>query len=130
MLPGQPLQDLLAVGGQADPHHPAVLPVRSTLYQAGCLRAVHQFHRAVRAQQQVASQIAYGRGPVALMPLDRHQQLMLDMRQAGGLGLAFAPALEAPQGDPEFQQSLEVLLGELAHCHLPDPLVVNPAVTP
>jgi hypothetical protein len=29
--------------------------------------------------------------------LDRHQQLMLDVRDALGLGLVFAPVLKAPQ---------------------------------
>jgi hypothetical protein len=44
------------------------------------------------------------------MTLDRHEQLVLDVGQAGGLRLVLAPALETPQGDPELQQSLEVLL--------------------
>jgi hypothetical protein len=101
--PGQLLQDLLAVCRQADPDHPAVLPVRGPLHQARGLGAVHQLHRAVRAQQQVAGQIADRRRQATRVPLDRHQQLVLDVRQPGGLGLVLAPALKAPQGDPELQ---------------------------
>ena len=32
------------------------------------------------------------------MPLDRHQELVLDMGQALSLSLILAPAMEAPQG--------------------------------
>jgi hypothetical protein len=46
-----------------------------------------------------------------VVPLDRHQQLMLDVGQAFGLSLILAPALEAPQGDPELEQPFEVLPG-------------------
>jgi hypothetical protein len=35
--------------------------------------------------------------------LDRHQQLVLNMGEARGLRLVFAPALEAPQGDTELE---------------------------
>jgi hypothetical protein len=47
------------------------------------------------------------------MALDRNQELMLDVRQAGRVCLFFAPPLEAPQRDPERQQVLEVQLGWL-----------------
>jgi len=43
------------------------------------------------------------------MALDRHQQLMLDVRQADRAGPVLAPALEAAQGDAEGQQVLEFL---------------------
>jgi hypothetical protein len=46
-----------------------------------------------------------------VVPLDRHQQLVLDVGQALGLSLILAPALEAPQGDPELEQPLEILSG-------------------
>jgi anti-sigma regulatory factor (Ser/Thr protein kinase) len=42
------------------------------------------------------------------MALDRNQELMLDLRQAGRDCLVFAPPLEAPQRNPERQQVLEV----------------------
>jgi hypothetical protein len=47
------------------------------------------------------------------MALDRDQQLMLDVRQAGRAGLILAPALEPAQGDTEGEQVLEVLPGGL-----------------
>jgi hypothetical protein len=47
------------------------------------------------------------------MALDRNQELMLDLRQAGCDCLVFAPPLEAPQRDPERQQVLEVQPGRL-----------------
>jgi hypothetical protein len=118
--PRELLQDLLAVGGQADPHHPAVVGVRDPLHQSGGLGPVHQFHRTVRAQQQVAGQVPDRRGLAARGSLNRHQQLVLDVGQPGRLGLVLAPALKAPQCDPEFQQPLEISLGKPAHGHLPD----------
>jgi hypothetical protein len=36
---------------------------------------------------------------------------VLDVGQALGLSLIFAPALEAAQGDPELEQPLEILSG-------------------
>jgi hypothetical protein len=48
------------------------------------------------------------------MALDRHQELMLDMRQTHCACPVLAPALEAPQCDPEGQQVLEVLPGWLS----------------
>jgi hypothetical protein len=53
------------------------------------------------------------------MALDRHQQLMLDVRQADRTGLILAPALKTPQGDAEREQVLEVLPGGL--CQLTPP---------
>jgi len=47
------------------------------------------------------------------MALDRNQELMLDLGQAGRDCLVFAPPLEAPQRDPERQQVLEVQPGWL-----------------
>ena len=47
------------------------------------------------------------------MSLDRNQELMLDLCQAGCDRLVFAPPLEAPQRDPERQQVLEVQPGWL-----------------
>jgi hypothetical protein len=117
--PGQLVQDAVARAGQPDPDHAAVVGVRRPLHQPGGFGPVHELDRAVRAQQQVAGQVAHGRGPAVPVPLDRHQQLVLDMGQALGLSLVLAPAMEAAQGDPELQQPLEVLSGEPGHCHLP-----------
>jgi hypothetical protein len=126
---GQLLQDLLAGAGQADPHHPAVAGVRRPLDQPRGLGPVYQLHRAVRAQQQVAGQVADGGRPGAPVTLDRDQQLVLHVGQARGPRLVFAPPLEAPQGDPELQQLLEVLLGELGHRHLPGLRALGPYET-
>jgi hypothetical protein len=46
-----------------------------------------------------------------VVSLDRHQQLVLDVGQALGLSLILAPALEAPQRDPELEQPLKILSG-------------------
>jgi hypothetical protein len=42
------------------------------------------------------------------MALDRHQQLVLDMRQPGGTRLVLAPPLEPSQARAERQHMLEV----------------------
>ena len=108
--PCQLLQYASACLRQADANRAAIVWIRCPLNQSGGLGAVNQLHRAVRPQEQVASQIAYGGRPVSRVSLDRHQQLMLNMSQACGLRLFFAPVLKAPQGDAELQQPLEVLL--------------------
>jgi len=53
------------------------------------------------------------------MALDRHQQLMLDVRQADLPGPILAPALETAQGDAEGEQVLEVRPGGLCQRTLP-----------
>jgi len=73
----------------------------------------------VRPQQQVAGEIAHGGRLIPVMAFDRDEQLVLDVGQAGGPRLVFAPAVEAAQGDAEFQQLFEVVLGEPCHCHIP-----------
>jgi len=71
--PGEPVQDLVPLGGQADPHHPAIGGVPGPLDQAGELGPVDEFHRAVRPQEQVTGEIANGRRFAPRVPLDRHQ---------------------------------------------------------
>ena len=109
--PGQLLQDAVALASQADPDDAAVVPVRRPFHQPGRLGPVNKLDRAVRPQEQVASEIAHRGRQVPAVSLDRDKQLMLNMGQALGLSLVLTPALEAAQGDPEFQQPLEVLLG-------------------
>ncbi len=111
--------DTVAVAGHPDPDHPAVFSVRRPLHHPGGFGPVDELDRAVRPQQQVAGQVAHGGRQVLVVPLDRHQQLVLDVGQAFGLSLVFAPALEAPQGNPELEQPLEVLSGKPGHRHLP-----------
>ncbi len=53
------------------------------------------------------------------MALDRHQQLMLDVRQADLLGPILAPALETAQGNAEGEQVLEIRAGGLCQRTLP-----------
>ncbi|HEY6309267.1 MAG TPA: hypothetical protein VIY52_00455 [Streptosporangiaceae bacterium] len=98
---GQLLQYAVTCPGQADTDHTAVTPVRCPLHQPGGLRAVDQFHHAVRSQEQVACEVADGRRLVPRMSFDRHEQLMLHVRKALNLSLVLAPALKAPQSDTE-----------------------------
>jgi hypothetical protein len=116
---GQPLHDAVARLAQADPHHAAVARIRYPFDEARRLGPVNELHGAVRTLEQVAGQFADGGREVARVSLDRYEQLMLDVSEAGGLRLVFAPALEAPQGDTELQQPLEVTSGRPGHHHLP-----------
>jgi len=109
---GQLLQYALALAGQADAHHAAVVSVRRPRHQPGVLGPVDELDRAVRPQQQVPGQITHGGRQVSPVSFDGYQQLMLNMGQALSLGLVFAPPLEAAQGNPELQEPLEVLLGQ------------------
>jgi hypothetical protein len=111
MSPCQLLQYAVTGPGQADTNDAAIVWIWCPLNQPGGPGAVNELHRAVRPQEQVAGQIAYGGRPVSRVSLNRHKQLMLNMGQARGLRLFFAPVLKAPQTDAEFQQSLEVLSG-------------------
>jgi hypothetical protein len=115
---GQLLQYAVTCLGQADADNAAIVGIRCPLNQSGGLGAVDELYGAVRPQEQVASQIADRGRPVAQVSLDCHQQLMLNVGQACGLCLFFAPVLKAPQGDAELQQPLEVLLGQPSHCYI------------
>ena len=53
------------------------------------------------------------------MALNRHQQLVLDVREADLPGPVLAPALETAQGNAEGEQVLEVWLGGLCQRTLP-----------
>jgi hypothetical protein len=83
--------------------------------QARRLGTVHELHSAVRALEQVAGQFTDGGRKIARVSLDGNEQLMLDVSEARGLRLVFAPALEAPQSDTELQQPLEVTSGWPGH---------------
>ena len=50
---GQLLQDAVAFTGQADPDHPAVVPVRRPLHQPGGFGPVDKLNRAVRPEERV-----------------------------------------------------------------------------
>jgi len=81
------------------------------------LRTVDELNGAVRLEQQVAGDVADCRRQ-PLVPLDRDEQLVLHVRQAGGLRLVFAPALKTPQRHAECQELLEVLLAWQGGYHL------------
>ena len=117
--PGQLLQCTVTGLRQADANSAAIVRIRRPLNQSDGLGAVNQFHRAVRPQEQVASEIAYGGRLISRVPLNRHKQLMLNMGQARGLCLFFTPVLKASQRDAELQQPLEIPLSQPGHCHLP-----------
>jgi hypothetical protein len=69
----------------------------------------------MRSQEQIAGQVPDRRRLVSRMPLDRHQQLVLDVREPGGSRLILAPTLEGSQGNAELKQPLEVPPGQLRH---------------
>lgn len=53
------------------------------------------------------------------MALDGHQELMLNMGEAGRAGLLLAPVLEAAQADPKGKEVLEVAAGWLGQGNAP-----------
>ena len=97
---------------EANPDDPAVLAIRDPLDQPGRFRTVNQLDHAVRPHQQVAGQISHGGRLRPAVPLDRHQQLVLDLGQACRPRLILTPALELAQGNPELQQPFEVTSGQ------------------
>lgn len=107
---GQLLENPVTIPGQPDAYDPAIITVRRPLHHAGGLGTVDKFHRAVRPEQKVAGEVADCGRLVSRISLDRDQQLMLDMSQASGLRLVFAPPLESAQGNTEIKESLEILL--------------------
>ena len=103
----------VALLGQFHAHYPGVVGVLLALHEAGRPRAVHEPHRAVAPQQQVSGNLADRGWQPPRMSLDRHEQLVLHMREADRRGLVLAPALETAQLDPERQEVLEILSGWL-----------------
>jgi hypothetical protein len=69
----------------------------------------------VMTQQEVAGQITDGRRLGARVALDRDQELVLNVGQAGRPSLTFAPPLEPAQATAEGQQMLEILAVRLMH---------------
>ena len=115
---GQPLDYAVTGFGQSDANHTAVVAVRYPLDQPGRLSPVDELHSAMRAQQQVAGEVAHSRRLLFRVSLYRHQQLVLYMGKGRRFSLVLAPALEFAQSDPEFQQSLEIPPGHPRHRHL------------
>jgi hypothetical protein len=111
----QLLQYALTCVSQADADNAAIAGIGCALDQSRGLGPINELHRAVRPQEQVAGEIADRRRRVSRVPLDRHQELMLNLGQPGRLRLFFAPVLKAPQADTEIQQPLEVSLGQPSH---------------
>jgi len=111
----------VTLAGQLYPDHPGVLRIDTAADQPSHLCTVYQFHRAVMTQQQVISNVAYGRRPVTRMSFDRYQELVLNLGDPGFARLALAPMLETAQARPERQQMLEVLTSWLGQA-APPPL--------
>jgi hypothetical protein len=118
--PSQLLDDTVAFPGQGDTNHTAIRPVGYAFDEPGGFGSIHELHRAMRPQEQVAGQVPDRRRLVSRMSLDRHQQLVLDVRKPRGSRLILAPPLEGSQGYAELQQPLEVPPGQPRHCHLLD----------
>lgn len=112
---GQGLQDPVAPCGDADAHDATVLRVGCSFHQARSFCAVDQLDRAVRPQQHVLGQIADSWRLLSGMALDRHQQLMLDVREARLPRLVLAPALKLSQRNAELEQLLEIALRQPSH---------------
>ena len=105
---GQIADEPVAFPGQLDARDPAVARIRPAPDQSCRHRPMHQFDRAVRAQEQVLGHLADGWRQLAGMALERHQELVLDVGEPGRAGLLLAPVLEPAQGDPEGQEILEI----------------------
>ena len=98
---GELAQDALATFGQRDADESAVTGIGTPLDQARRLRAVHKLDRAVMPQQQTGGEIADGRQLVTGMPLDRDQELVLNMSEPGRASVILAPALKTTQAAAE-----------------------------
>ena len=68
--PGQLLQDAVAIAGQLDPDHAAVVAIRHPLHQPGRFGPVDELDRAVRPQQQVFSNAVAQGGQSNWAPYD------------------------------------------------------------
>jgi len=100
--------DFVFDGEQAAPYGEHDRPAPVTAYGQAKLDAERAVADAYPAALIVRTSLIYGGaepGP--------HEQLVLDVRQSHRACLVFAPALEAPQRDPECQQVLEVQPGWL-----------------
>src|SRR5262249_20536116 len=62
------------------------------------------------------------------MPFDRDQELVLDVRQPGGVRLDLAPVLELAQPGPEGEQVLIIPLRRLRHSVLPGRVLGAPGL--
>ena len=106
----QLVQYLVAPLGEPHPDEPSVVRIGRPDHQAAGFGAVDELDGAVRLEQQVAGDVTDRRRYPSAVALNGDEQLVLDVRETGGLRLVFAPALETPQRDAERQQLLEIVL--------------------
>src|SRR3954454_7613986 len=83
-----------AAGGEPETDDAVVLGILGALEQLGGHGAVDESDGAVMAQEQVVGDVSDGRSGRVVMTSDGQQELMLGGSEAGGVGVALAPAQE------------------------------------
>src|SRR6185295_12061125 len=98
------LQRPLPLSGQAKADDPAVSGVLLAFDQPRLGRPVHEAHRAVVPQHEIAGDVADGRPTIAVVPAHGEQELVLGRRQPCLLRLLLAPMQKAPQPGAKLQK--------------------------
>ena len=109
----QVVNNPVAFLGELQAYHAAVAAIRAAAHKPRRLGAVYQPDDAVTAQHQVVSDLANGWRPIARMPFNGHQELVLNGRETDGTALLLTPVQETTQANPECKGIFEIAAGWL-----------------
>ena len=82
-----------------------VLVVSGAGDETGGVGPVDEADHAVMEQEQIVRHLSDGRTTGIAVPSNGQEELMLGGREAGGLGLLLAPALEMAEAGPQAEQT-------------------------
>ena len=115
----QVVNNPVAFLGELQAYHAAVAAIRAAAHKPRRRGAVYQPDDAVTAQHQVVSDLANGWRPIARMPLNGHQELVLNGRETDGTALLLTPVQETTQANPECKGTFEIAAGWLRQGNTP-----------
>ena len=109
----------VAFPGELQTYYATIAAIWAAAHKPRRLGAVYQPDDAVRAQQQVVSDLANGWRHIVRMSLNGYQELVLNGRETDGTALLFTPVQETAQANPECKGIFEIAAGWLRQSNTP-----------
>jgi len=104
MRTAQRIDPPAALGGEGQPHDPAIVPITPAGYETEQLRPVDELDRRVVPDEKMLSNLANRRTPRVIVPANCQQQLMLCVGQPEVASTLLTPPVETSQLSSESQQ--------------------------
>jgi len=112
MRTAQRIDPPAALGGEGQPHDPAIAPITPARYETEQLSPVDELDRRVVPDGKMLSNLANRRTPRVIVPANCQQQLMLCVGQPEVASTLLTPPVEASQLSSESQQPPIVRVGK------------------